>query len=85
MTPPTATHPPTTQGTPWTDADYAAHGYARLSLRLPADVLTALDAIRGDDSRTQTLVTLIRRAHKRSQKRLKPNKSTVTPNSPLDV
>lgn len=29
-------------GTQWTDADYAAHGYGRIMLRLPVETLVEL-------------------------------------------
>lgn len=29
-------------GTQWTDADYAAHGYGRITLRLPVEALVDL-------------------------------------------
>lgn len=34
-----------TQGTKWTEADYAARGYGRISLRLARERLEQLDAL----------------------------------------
>ena len=52
----------------WTEQDYRAAGYRRLSLRLPADVAVALDSlISSEKSRPVELISqLILRAYRKS-------------------
>lgn len=52
-------------GTVWTDADYEAAGYGRLTLRLREETLAALEALaaRWECTRTAAVERLVQEAH----------------------